>query len=829
MTQNRIGVGALALLLVVAAEGRMAAAAGAPAATSGPPIDGAGAYVHAVTLRPARLGPAAPPEPPLRIFGQAVGPDGALHLLAQGERLVVDGAGRVRRETYGDEASLWFGFYLGGLATEDGLTLCDQAAGGLRVVPPGGPARVVPLRGVELSGVCVPYRASDDGVLVAQLNPPRGWHVAPDGTERAGAPLDYAAWAKGDAGILPCGADARGRPLALVVESRPDDRQAVTLSRLDDRFRPTETVWRIDTSAEDADPNTRGVDFRHVDRCGFAGDHTWLWGHQGILVFEGGRLLSALRNGAPLELGTRAVGGAGPYAFEVLGAVALLDDGRLLVAAERDNGRINLYVRRDAALDFARPAPADDRAAAAVRIEALVAAGWWEDARRDADAFLRAGGPEDDARQRVGRAAARARGRQLLTWAARLPDRPGAVSVGPVQVSPGQQAAALLAEAVALAAAHPDVAEPSIAQIRLARFLGRRAVYREALGRLAALERAGAVQGADVPELFDWYAAHGDIDRMAALVAAMGPGVAAAERAVAEARLLRARGAPAEALARLEKLAGDDAPAEALLWKARLQVETGAVEAGILTWTRARSRGLRDDPRAAAGLGAAYLRRGLVELAVESLLEAVNADPEEAAWRSNLALAYAALDRRSDALKQVYAALAEAPEDPLLRFQMEELTGAARPAPTALSDPGEGAAVAVLPLVTAGGSRERLGMGPMLAAMLVSVIVENHGPTVVERRRIDAVLAEQELQQGAHVDPETAVRIGKLVGARRLVTGVAAEFDDALQIDLHVIDVETGRVLAAAHGTAALDLDALRALTLRLAAETLQFTPRASP
>jgi TolB-like protein len=84
-----------------------------------------------------------------------------------------------------------------------------------------------------------------------------------------------------------------------------------------------------------------------------------------------------------------------------------------------------------------------------------------------------------------------------------------------------------------------------------------------------------------------------------------------------------------------------------------------------------------------------------------------------------------------------------------------------------------------------------------LAQMLTSDLSTNMYELVelVEREQLQAVLEEQKLQQTDRIDKSTAVRIGKLLGARFLVLGAYFGISDTLRADARVVDVETGRII----------------------------------
>lgn len=69
--------------------------------------------------------------------------------------------------------------------------------------------------------------------------------------------------------------------------------------------------------------------------------------------------------------------------------------------------------------------------------------------------------------------------------------------------------------------------------------------------------------------------------------------------------------------------------------------------------------------------------------------------------------------------------------------------------------------------------------------------------TVVERGRLQALLDELELGHGGVVDPDTAGRVGRLLGARWLVLGSYFELVGRLRIDARLVRVETGEIVSA--------------------------------
>jgi len=88
-----------------------------------------------------------------------------------------------------------------------------------------------------------------------------------------------------------------------------------------------------------------------------------------------------------------------------------------------------------------------------------------------------------------------------------------------------------------------------------------------------------------------------------------------------------------------------------------------------------------------------------------------------------------------------------------------------------------------------------------LAQMLISDLAGNTSVRIVERERLQEVLAELKLQSSAKIDPATAVKVGKLIGARYLVLGAYFDVMKTFRADARVVDVETGRILYSSGAT----------------------------
>ncbi|MCG8425303.1 MAG: hypothetical protein MJE77_46075 [Proteobacteria bacterium] len=103
--------------------------------------------------------------------------------------------------------------------------------------------------------------------------------------------------------------------------------------------------------------------------------------------------------------------------------------------------------------------------------------------------------------------------------------------------------------------------------------------------------------------------------------------------------------------------------------------------------------------------------------------------------------------------------------------------------------------VAVLYFDYNGTSEDMAFLRKGLAQMLVSDLVGTPGVTVVERMKLEQVLAELDLNRSKRIDRRSALRVGKLLGARYLVAGSYTVYKQTMILSLRVLEVETGKIV----------------------------------
>ena len=124
---------------------------------------------------------------------------------------------------------------------------------------------------------------------------------------------------------------------------------------------------------------------------------------------------------------------------------------------------------------------------------------------------------------------------------------------------------------------------------------------------------------------------------------------------------------------------------------------------------------------------------------------------------------------------------------------------------------GERKRIAVKPFVYK-GTGHRPGLGKGLSEMLTDALFNSNRFIVLERERIDDVMAEQDLADSGRFRRETVAPKGELEGAELLIRGSITQFEPdcrgasllliggkqaCMAINLRIIDVKTGRVVNA--------------------------------
>lgn len=107
--------------------------------------------------------------------------------------------------------------------------------------------------------------------------------------------------------------------------------------------------------------------------------------------------------------------------------------------------------------------------------------------------------------------------------------------------------------------------------------------------------------------------------------------------------------------------------------------------------------------------------------------------------------------------------------------------------------------LAVLPFTASGPPDTTPPMAAAMAEWLATDLAKIRHLRLVERLQMDTIMQELELAQDAEAfDPGTGPRLGRLVGAGRLVAGSLLQVDgDRVRVDVSIVDARTGALVTA--------------------------------
>lgn len=101
----------------------------------------------------------------------------------------------------------------------------------------------------------------------------------------------------------------------------------------------------------------------------------------------------------------------------------------------------------------------------------------------------------------------------------------------------------------------------------------------------------------------------------------------------------------------------------------------------------------------------------------------------------------------------------------------------------------------VLPFRNLSRAAEDDWLGESFSESLTVALSQSRNLELVERSQLDLVMREQGFGQSAFADESSAPRLGRLLGARRMLVGSYQKLGSRLLVNARLVDVETGRVL----------------------------------
>lgn len=105
--------------------------------------------------------------------------------------------------------------------------------------------------------------------------------------------------------------------------------------------------------------------------------------------------------------------------------------------------------------------------------------------------------------------------------------------------------------------------------------------------------------------------------------------------------------------------------------------------------------------------------------------------------------------------------------------------------------------IAVLDFQLQGHGYETTDMGKIVAEWLITALVREGRFEVVERRLLQKVLEEQKLVMAGVVDENSATELGKLLGVKVIISGSVMRFQNIMEVNARIIDVESASIITA--------------------------------
>lgn len=213
------------------------------------------------------------------------------------------------------------------------------------------------------------------------------------------------------------------------------------------------------------------------------------------------------------------------------------------------------------------------------------------------------------------------------------------------------------------------------------------------------------------------------------------------------------------------------------------------------------------DGAALRDLGSIYLRTDRPSDAYDALKKAYSKRPDDPKVLFYLGMASEKVGRTQAALK-LFGKYGEVPEDSKYhtlmdgryqwlsrkqaKKQAQQLVAKEKGQPEQVGTDVSPNVVAVLPMKYQGGDEKYQALGRGLAEMFTTDLANIERLKVVERVRLQALLDELKLAKSKYVDQSTAPRVGRLLGAGRLVGGSYLVSGEEVRLQVTLADVATG-------------------------------------
>jgi TolB-like protein len=133
--------------------------------------------------------------------------------------------------------------------------------------------------------------------------------------------------------------------------------------------------------------------------------------------------------------------------------------------------------------------------------------------------------------------------------------------------------------------------------------------------------------------------------------------------------------------------------------------------------------------------------------------------------------------------------------------------------------------IAIFAFEEQNAAMENQTFGTNLAEMMITALHQTDKFDVIERSQLNKILEEQALSQTGALEEETAVAVGQIMGLNAVVVGNISRLNRRLEADSRLVDLNSGKILAAVNGQIRLE-DEARALANDLAQKLAVYANR---
>ena len=105
--------------------------------------------------------------------------------------------------------------------------------------------------------------------------------------------------------------------------------------------------------------------------------------------------------------------------------------------------------------------------------------------------------------------------------------------------------------------------------------------------------------------------------------------------------------------------------------------------------------------------------------------------------------------------------------------------------------------IAVLDFELRGDSFKTKDMGGIVAEWFTTTMVQDGRFEVVERALLRKIVEEQKLGMTGLIDESSSAQLGKILGVKTIISGSVLQFQDTIEVNARIINVNTGSIVAA--------------------------------